>query len=127
VAPAPAARGGGGEGAAPPPSRRRGGGRCQRRHLLVKIHVVETATAMQHGPNQSVPKSSDGRRVRARGHDDSRGRRRPEINQSRRAAMAGESGREGMTIAEDSAKAKKADEEEAANFFFRKGAPCGRK
>jgi hypothetical protein len=91
----------------------------------------------QHGPKQSVAKIGNGRRVRARGHDDSQGWRCPEIDQSRREVMAGESGREGTaiakdgakatTIAKDNAKAKKADEEEAANFFFSKCALCGRK
>jgi hypothetical protein len=76
--------------------------------------------------NRSVAKSVDGRKVRARGHVKSQGRHRPEIEQSRRAAMAVESGREGTMIAknggdddiEDGAEAKKADEEEAANFLF---------
>jgi hypothetical protein len=79
---------------------------------------VETATATQHGPKQSVAKSSNSQRVRARGHNDGQGPRRLEINQSQREATAGESGREGTTIAEDGAKAKKANEEEAAIFFF---------
>ena len=34
-----------------PPSGRRGGRWCQRQYVLVRVHVVETATAMQHGPN----------------------------------------------------------------------------
>jgi hypothetical protein len=56
---------------------------------------------MQHGPNQSVVKSSDGWRIRARGHNNSRGQRRPEIDQSQRVSTAGKSGRESMTKAKE--------------------------
>jgi hypothetical protein len=45
-------------------------------------------------------KSVDGRKVRAKGHDESQGRRRPEIKQSQRAVTAVESGLEGPMIAE---------------------------
>jgi hypothetical protein len=46
-------------------------------------------------------RAGNGRKVRARGHNESRGRHPPEIEQSQRAATTIESGREGVMIAED--------------------------
>ncbi len=109
-----------------PPSRRRGGRRCQRQYVLIRVHLVEMATATQHGPNWSVAKSSDGRRVRARGHDNSRGWRHLEIDQSRRVLMARKSRQEGTMIAMDGGddnswgrcQGKKGKQKWSGIFFF---------